>query len=113
MRLWDGTEITRPVVDRGLTQWDTMAGDLDKQLSELAAEVKAALAAAPWGAGAEGLAFWQAHFQGDGPNLLLERCALLAEEISGEPGRVREAVTNTLEVDAAMKEDLGGVMWQV
>ncbi|MFG1945201.1 hypothetical protein [Nonomuraea sp. NPDC048826] len=114
MRLWDGTEITKPVVDRGLSQWDTMAGDLEEKLADRVAKVKAALATSPWGSGVEGLAFWKAHFRGNGPNLLLDQCALLTEEISGEPGRVRAAVDNTLRVDTAMKEDLAaGMTWRV
>ncbi|MFC5815934.1 MULTISPECIES: hypothetical protein [Nonomuraea] len=113
MRLWDGTEIMKPTVDRGLTQWDTMAGDLDEKLSDRVAKVKAALAAAPWGTGAEGVAFWNAHFQGNGPNLLLDQCAQLCQEISGEPGRVRAAVGNTLQVSTAMEEDLSAMMRQV
>ncbi|MDA0638526.1 hypothetical protein OUY22_34400 [Nonomuraea sp. MCN248] len=106
MRLWNGTEITKPVVDRGLAQWETMAEDLDASLADLTVKLKEALAAAPWGAGAEGRAFWSAHFQGDGPTRLIEQCAHLSKEISGESGRVRSAVDNTLAVDAAMKQDL-------
>jgi hypothetical protein len=113
MRLWDGTEIVRPTVDRGLSQWESMAGDLDEKMKSAIAAVKEALSATPWGGGAEGLSFWRAHFQGDGPIKLLDQCALLTKEISGESGRVRSAVDNTLQVDEAMRQDLSGLTYRV
>lgn len=106
MRLWDGTEIVKPVVDHGLTQWDTMAGELDRTMSKLAAELKDALAAAPWGQGVEGRAFCAAHFRDDGPNRLITQCTRLTKEITAESGLVRQAVDNTLKMDADIRRDI-------
>ncbi|QYC44433.1 hypothetical protein Nocox_34335 [Nonomuraea coxensis DSM 45129] len=106
MRLWDGTQIAKPVVYRGITQWTTMADDLNEEATHLAAQVKAALAAQPWGAGTEGQSFFAAHFRGDGPNRMLKQYEDLAEAITDAGTRVRDNVDNTLLTDADIKNDL-------
>ncbi|MET7333766.1 hypothetical protein [Nonomuraea sp. NPDC005650] len=106
MRLWDGTQIVKPTVDRGLSEWSSMAEDLERESSKLVAQVQEALAAAPWGSGAEGEAFRQAHFRNDGPNQMLSQCTQLAGEITDAGCRVRTAVDNTLKTDLDIKHDL-------
>ncbi|MEU6711261.1 hypothetical protein ABZ897_07230 [Nonomuraea sp. NPDC046802] len=102
MRLWDGTEIIKPIVDRGISQWSVMAEDLDQESATLIARVEEALATTPWGTGAEGNAFYNAHFRDDGPNQMLTQCAQLAKEIIDAGDRVRQSVDNTLQTDADM-----------
>ncbi|WP_336204536.1 hypothetical protein [Nonomuraea sp. LPB2021202275-12-8] len=106
MRLWDGTEIMKSMVDHGLSQWSTMAEDLERTLSGRIAQVVEALAAAPWGDGAEGKAFKAAHFRDGGPDHMLTQCAQIAKEIPDAGDRVRKSVDNTLRTDAAMRADL-------
>jgi hypothetical protein len=106
VRLWDGTQIAKPVVYRGITQWTTMADELSGEAARLIAQVKAALAAEPWGAGAEGRSFYAAHFQDDGPNRMLTQYEDLAEAIVDAGTRVRANVDNTLHTDADIKNDL-------
>ncbi|TMR14398.1 hypothetical protein ETD86_28690 [Nonomuraea turkmeniaca] len=106
MRLWDGTEIAKSIVDQGISQWSTMAEALEQESSRLITQVEDALAAAPWGGGAEGRAFLTAHFRGDGPNRMLTQCADLTKEITDAGTRVRQSVDNTLQTDADIKQNL-------
>ncbi|MGP3911076.1 hypothetical protein [Nonomuraea sp. 10N515B] len=106
MRLWDGTEIVKSVVNRGISEWSTMAEDLEREASKLIAEVKEALAAAPWGSGVEGEAFKAAHFRGNGPDRMLTQCAQLGREIIDAGDRVRKSVDNTLLTDADIEHQL-------
>ncbi|TMR99648.1 hypothetical protein [Nonomuraea basaltis] len=113
MRLWDGTEIVKPIVDRGIFLWSTMAGDLERESSRVITQVEEALAAAPWGSGAEGRAFQAAHFRDDGPNRMLTQCAQLTKEIADMGSRARITVDNTLQTDAAIKQDLAAGLTMV
>ncbi|MEV4363407.1 hypothetical protein [Nonomuraea sp. NPDC049625] len=106
MRLWDGTQIIKPSVDRGLSEWSTMAEDLEHESARLVSLVREALDAAPWGPGAEGEAFRAAHFRNDGPNQMLSQCTQLAKEITGAGSGVRTAVDNTLKMDLDIKRDM-------
>ncbi|MGW0802391.1 hypothetical protein [Nonomuraea sp. NPDC002799] len=106
MKLWDGTQIVKPVVDYGLTQWGTMVEDVQRDTAGLVADVKAALAAAPWGGGAEGKAFSAAYFRDDGPTRMLTQCVTLLKEIADAGDRVRAAVDNTLQTDADIQRDI-------
>ncbi|MCF6470285.1 hypothetical protein FAF44_18040 [Nonomuraea sp. MG754425] len=114
MRLWDGTEIIKPVVDRGLSEWSTMAEEQEQRLPQLVAKVEACLAAAPWGTGVEGDSFRVAHFSGSGPVELLAQCKQLAKQVTDAGDRVRTAIDNTLQTDAAIRDDLAaGMTYQV
>ncbi|WP_431928221.1 hypothetical protein [Nonomuraea jabiensis] len=106
MRLWDGTQIIKPSVDRGLSEWSAMAEDLARESARLVAQVQEALDAAPWGPGAEGEAFRAAHFRNDGPNQMLSQCTRLAEEITDAGRWVRTAVDNTLKMDLDIRRDM-------
>ncbi|MFG6197057.1 hypothetical protein [Nonomuraea sp. JJY05] len=106
MRLWDGTQIIKPNVDRGLSEWSAMAEDLERESAKLVAQVQEALDAAPWGPGAEGEAFRAAHFRNDGPNQMLLQCTKLAEQITAAGCGVRTAVDNTLKMDLDIKRDM-------
>ncbi|MFI6739818.1 hypothetical protein ACIBI9_43430 [Nonomuraea sp. NPDC050451] len=106
MRLWDGTQITKTTVDRGLSEWSAMAEDLERESARLVAKVQEALDAAPWGPGAEGEAFRAAHFRNGGPTQMLSQCTQLAQEITGAGCGVRTAVDNTLKMDLDIKRDM-------
>ncbi|MEV0232511.1 hypothetical protein [Nonomuraea sp. NPDC050786] len=106
MRLWDGTEIVKSVVHRGISEWSAMAEDLDRESAKVISEVREALAAAPWGGGAEGQAFKAAHFSNDGPERMLTQYAQLTKQIIDAGSRVRAAVDHTLHTDAAIEHDL-------
>jgi hypothetical protein len=106
VKLWDGTQIIKSTVDRGISEWSTMAEDLERDSSGLINQVKEALAAAPWGDGAEGEAFRAAHFRNDGPNRMLTQCAQLTKEIADAGTMVCKAVDNTLQTDLDIKHDL-------
>ncbi|GGT32157.1 hypothetical protein ACFFV7_35475 [Nonomuraea spiralis] len=106
MKPWNGTQIIKPVVDSGISQWTTMAEDWETQSERLIAAVVEALAAAPWGGGAEGEAFRNSHLQGDGPNRMLNQCVDLSRQITDACGRLRASIDNTLGTDADIESDL-------
>ncbi|GAA3567616.1 hypothetical protein GCM10022419_055530 [Nonomuraea rosea] len=106
MRLWDGTQIVKPVVDRATSEWSAMAEDLERELAVLVNQVKEALATAPWGGGAEGAAFRAAHFRNGGPDRMLTQCGELSKGITEAGAMVCKAVDNTLQTDADIKRDL-------
>ncbi|NUP78483.1 MAG: hypothetical protein HOV96_13150 [Nonomuraea sp.] len=106
MRPWEGAEIKKPIVDLGISQWSTMAEDWEKESERLVAAVVEALAAAPWGGGAEGDAFKAAHFRNDGPVRMLNQCGSLSKEITDASGRLRTTIDNTLGTDADIEHDL-------
>ncbi|MEU1727535.1 hypothetical protein ACNF49_06880 [Actinomadura sp. ATCC 39365] len=106
MRPWDGTQIIKPVVDSGISQWTTMAEDWEKESERLVAAVVEALAAAPWGNGMEGRSFKDSHFRDDGPNRMLNQCVDLSKQLMDACGRLRASIDNTLSVDAAIEQDL-------
>jgi hypothetical protein len=106
MKPWEGAEINKPVVDLGISQWSTMAEDWERAAGPLIAQVIEALAAAPWGGGAEGEAFKAAHFRDGGPTKMLTQCADLTEQIGDASGRLRTTIGNTLGTDADIERDL-------
>ncbi|MFC4116809.1 hypothetical protein [Nonomuraea zeae] len=106
MRLWDGTQIVKPTVDRATSEWATLAEDVDRTTAVLVDQVKQALATAPWGGGAEGMAFKAAHFRNDGPDKMLAKCAEISKGIADAGAKVRKAIDNTLQTDADIKRDL-------
>jgi hypothetical protein len=93
-------------VERGITQWDTMAGRLDKEWPRVSAELKALNDAAPWGDGSEGRAFAAAYLQGDGPNRLVETGTELIGQIVDAGPRLRATIANSRGTDAAIEADL-------
>ena len=106
MRPWDGTQIAKPIVDLGISQWSTMAEDWEKESERLVTAVLEALATKPWGTGAEGEAFVAAHFRDDGPTRMLNQCGSLAKEIADASGRLRTTIDNTLGTDADIEREL-------
>ncbi|GAA4967276.1 hypothetical protein HD597_003827 [Nonomuraea thailandensis] len=103
---WDGASIARSVVDRGMTAWSTNAEEVSRTLPKLTAEVEKCLAAAPWGVGAEGEAFYRAHLGDGGPTEMINQCKRLAEEIVDAGDRLRHAIDNTRQTDADIDHDL-------
>lgn len=99
-------EAIKPVVELGVSQWSTMAGDWEREAPQLMAAVTEALSAAPWGGEAEGAAFRAAHFRGDGPHQMLTQCAHLTKEITDAGDRLRKTVDNTLSTHAITFQDL-------
>ncbi|MFC5835450.1 hypothetical protein [Nonomuraea insulae] len=106
MKEWDGTYIAKPVVDRGISEWTTMAEELERGLPRLAAAVEACLATQPWGPGAEGDSFRESHFRDNGPGDMLARCSRLPREVTDAGDRLRMAIDNTLQTDADIRHDL-------
>ncbi|GAA2828701.1 hypothetical protein [Nonomuraea rubra] len=103
---WDGAYIARSVVDRGMSAWSTNAEEVNRTLPRLAGEVEKNLAAAPWGAGAEGDAFRQAHLRDGGPVEMINQCKRLGEQIVDAGDRLRQAIDNTRQTDADIDHDL-------
>ncbi|SEF89780.1 hypothetical protein SAMN05444920_101961 [Nonomuraea solani] len=99
MNLWDGSYIAKPIVDRGISAWSLMAEDLERGLPKLTAQVEECLASAPWGGGAEGRAFFSAHFRDDGPSEMLSQCGRLTREIADAGTRLRKVIDNTVQTD--------------
>ncbi|UBU18564.1 hypothetical protein [Nonomuraea gerenzanensis] len=103
---WDGTFVAKSVVDRGISAWSTNAEEVSRELPKLIGEVESCLAAAPWGVGKEGYAFYEAHFRDGGPRELINQCKRLAEEIVDVGDRLRQAIDNTRLTDADLDLDL-------
>ncbi|WP_043635280.1 hypothetical protein [Nonomuraea candida] len=111
---WNGNYISKSVVDRGLSGWSGMAEELERTLPELVARVEECLMKAPWGGGAEGVAFRQAHLRDGGPLEMLSQCAELAKGVTDAGERVRKAIDNTRQTDADISHDLtAGLMREV
>jgi hypothetical protein len=106
-------DIAKPIVNLGISQWSTMAEDWELEAPRLRAAVTEALAAAPWGGGAEGAAFKAAHFRGDGPNQMLTQCAHLTKEITDAGDRMRKTIDNTLRTHAATFQDMSGLTREI
>ncbi|MEV0146449.1 MULTISPECIES: hypothetical protein [unclassified Nonomuraea] len=99
-------DVVKPVVDRGITEWSTMAEDWEREVPQLVAAISEALAAAPWGCGLEGDQFRIAHFEGDGPNQMLIQCGDLKKGITDAGDRLRKNVDNTFCTNAATYQDI-------
>ncbi|MEU7854990.1 hypothetical protein [Nonomuraea sp. NPDC049141] len=106
-------EIAKPVVNLGISQWSTMAEEWEREEAQLRAAVYEALAAAPWGGGAEGAAFKAAHFRGDGPNQMLKQCFHLTKEITDAGDRMRKTIDNTLRTHHATYQDMSGLTREI
>ncbi|MEU4224162.1 hypothetical protein AB0F17_07705 [Nonomuraea sp. NPDC026600] len=106
-------EIAKPVVNQGISQWCTMAEEWEREEPQLRAAVYEALAAEPWGAAAEGVAFKAAHFRGDGPTQMLKQSAHLTKEITDAGDRMRKTIDNTLRTHAATYQDLFGLTREI
>ncbi|MFI6294090.1 hypothetical protein ACIBEJ_21050 [Nonomuraea sp. NPDC050790] len=101
-----GIEIFKSVAYEGVGQWATMAGDMERTVESLAAEVRACLAAAPWGDGLEGKAFWQKHCADGGPHELVKRFADLPNQLRDAGDRARQVVDNLRTTDAGMGQEM-------
>ncbi|MEV0381329.1 hypothetical protein [Nonomuraea sp. NPDC050643] len=110
---WEGAYVAKPIVDRGISAWSTMAEDLERGLRRRVAQVEECLASAPWGGGAEGRAFHEAHFRGDGPPGMLTQCTRLGGEVTDAGTRLRKVIDNTLRTDADIKHDMTGTLREV
>ncbi|MGR6919091.1 hypothetical protein ACU635_32995 [[Actinomadura] parvosata] len=110
---WDGTYIAHTTVDRGMSAWAATADEVSRTLPRLAGEIETHLAAAPWGSGAEGQAFYQAHFRDGGPIELINQCKRLAEEIVDAGDRLRKAIDNTRQTDADISYDVARMTREV
>ncbi|MFI9555017.1 hypothetical protein [Nonomuraea endophytica] len=101
-----GIEIYKPVAYEGINQWATMAGDMEREVARLAAEVRACLATAPWGDGLEGKAFWQKHGRDDGPYKLVLRFVDLPNQLRDVGDRARKVVDNVRTTDTGMGQEM-------
>ncbi|WP_049570679.1 hypothetical protein [Nonomuraea sp. SBT364] len=108
MSFWDESSIVKSVVDRGITEWKTMAGEQERECTALIAEVQRCLDAQPWGAGAEGKAFLTSHIGVNGGPETVQQCKSLLKEIADAGEAVRVAVENTLQAHADMAADMRG-----
>jgi hypothetical protein len=97
------------VVERGISQWATMAGDLERDCPKLTAEVLRCLEAAPWGAHAEGKAFQASHLGDGGPKNMVDRCEKLVKDIAELGDGMRASVDNTLGAHTANAQDWAGM----
>ncbi|MEV4376565.1 hypothetical protein [Streptosporangium sp. NPDC049644] len=102
----DGLDILTPTVERGMSQWDVMSGDLEKFCTPQMTRIMDLLEAAPWGGGTEGRAFQEALIRNGGPRLLLFNGAHTIQQIVEAGPRLRQTLGNSLGTDAAIAEDL-------
>jgi hypothetical protein len=109
MNPWNESVLVKSVVDRGISQWATMAGDLERDCPKLTAEVLRCLEAAPWGAHAEGKAFRASHLGDGGPTNMLDRCERLIKDIAELGDGMRASVDNTLGAHTANAHDWAGM----
>ncbi|MCC5576509.1 hypothetical protein IMZ11_12790 [Microtetraspora sp. AC03309] len=103
---YDGLAINRSAVDSGLSQWATMAGDLEKALPGLIARIKELHATAPWGGGSEGRSFRDSYIQGGGPAALIDKGKAVVKEVVDMGPRLRTTFENTHAVEDAHERDL-------
>ncbi|MEV0973856.1 hypothetical protein [Microtetraspora glauca] len=103
---YDGLAINKSAVDKGLSQWSAMAGDLDKALPGLIARIVELHAAAPWGGGSEGHSFRDSYIQGGGPGALIDKGKAVVKEIVDVGPRLRTTFENSLTVEEAHTQDL-------
>ncbi|MFG1694885.1 hypothetical protein [Nonomuraea sp. NPDC049309] len=103
---WSGAYVSKAVVDRGMTAWSTTAEEVSRTLPKLADDVESYLNTAPWGGGAEGQAFYQAHCGDGGPIEMVRQARHLAEQLVDAGDRLRAAIDNTLQTDADIRHDL-------
>ncbi|MEV8633408.1 hypothetical protein AB0395_17275 [Streptosporangium sp. NPDC051023] len=93
-------------VYRGVSEWDTTAQDMNRSYSRLMARIVELNAAAPWGDGAEGLAFRESYMQGGGPNVLLSNGSHVVQQIIEAGPRLLRTFDNSFGTDAAHAQDL-------
>ncbi|MGW0478324.1 hypothetical protein [Nonomuraea sp. NPDC003214] len=106
MNMWDESSVVKSVVDRGITEWKTMAGEQERECADLIAEVQKCLDAQPWGTGTEGKAFLTSHVGVNGGPETISKCKKLLKEIADAGDAVRIVVDNTLQAHADMAADL-------
>lgn len=109
MNPWNESVLVKSVVERGISQWATMAGDLERDCPKLTAEVLRCLEAAPWGAHAEGKAFGASHLGDGGPKNMVDRCEKLIKDIAELGDGMRASVDNTLGAHSANAQDWAGM----
>jgi hypothetical protein len=109
MNPWNESVLVKSVVERGISQWATMAGDLERDCPKLTAEVLRCLEAAPWGAHAEGKAFQASHLGDGGPKNMVDRCEKLVKDIAELGDGMRASVDNTLGAHSANAQDWAGM----
>lgn len=105
MNPWNESVLTKSVVDRGISQWATMAGDLERDCLKLTAEVLRCLEAAPWGDQTEGRAFQAVHLADGGPTNMVSWCEKLVKEITDLGDGMRASVDNVLGAHTANAQD--------
>jgi hypothetical protein len=108
MNVWDVSSVEKSVVDRGITEWKTIADEQEREIRALIAEVERCLDAEPWGTGTEGRAFAASHMGADGPLKTISQCKNLLKEIGDIGDAVRIAVDNMLEAHAQGAADMRG-----
>ncbi|MFF4772108.1 hypothetical protein [Microtetraspora fusca] len=107
---YDGVAINRTAVTRGLSQWSTMAGDLERAYPGLVARITELNSAEPWGDGSEGDSFRNSYYQNGGPEALIAKGKAVVKEIAEAGPRLRTTFDNTHGVDEAHAQDLAQVM---
>jgi hypothetical protein len=105
MNLWNESVLVKSVADQGISQWATMAGDLEQDCPRLTAEVLRCLEAAPWGDQAEGQAFRAAHLGDGGPTNMVTQCEQLAKDIAELGDGMRASVDNVVGAHTANAQD--------
>ncbi|WP_067136060.1 hypothetical protein [Microtetraspora malaysiensis] len=107
---FDGAAIDRPAVTRGLSEWSTMAGDLERDLPGLVARILELNATEPWGGGSEGASFRNSYYQNGGPNALITKGRAVVKKIGEAGPRLRTTFDNTHGVDEAHAQDMAQIM---
>ncbi|MGI5268811.1 hypothetical protein ACQEUU_06650 [Nonomuraea sp. CA-218870] len=95
-----------PVLENGISQWDTMSSSLRREWATAAATIKELHDTAPWGDGPEGRAFARAYLMNDGPSRLVETGSELVEHIVDAGSRLRTTIATSRATDAAIESGL-------
>lgn len=103
---YDGPEIFSPAVERGISQWNVMSGELERFYAQRMTRITELLAAEPWGGGTEGNAFRQSLIQSGGPTIMLSNGANIVRQIADAGPRLRRTLENSLGTDVAIAQDL-------
>ncbi|WP_067181033.1 hypothetical protein [Microtetraspora niveoalba] len=101
--------INKTAVTGGLSQWTTMAGDLERDYPGLVARITELNAAEPWGGGSEGSSFRNSYYLSGGPEALIAKGKSLVKQIVEAGPRLRTTFDTTLAVDEAHAQDLAHV----